>query len=170
MSFEQAIEAVLASEGGYSDDPLDRGGPTQWGITQATYDQWRTRQGLPVQPVTGIGQDEAQAIYRTDYWERCGCDDLPAGIALLVFDTAVNSGPLRALMMLQASVGVTQDGSLGPATRAALHAFDAAELVRRYTDQRLDWYARICQATPPQTRFLRGWISRARKMERMALQ
>ena len=36
MSFESAISEVLLTEGGYVDHPDDRGGPTNYGITQKT--------------------------------------------------------------------------------------------------------------------------------------
>lgn len=92
MTFERALRFVLRWEGGYSDHPADPGGATNMGITQATYDAWRRRQGLPPQPVRNISINEVQAIYRTMYWDPIGADSLPDPLALAAFDLAVNSG------------------------------------------------------------------------------
>ncbi|RTH00928.1 hypothetical protein CSW50_10075 [Thermus scotoductus] len=106
MEFERALAFVLRWEGGYSDHPDDPGGATNYGITQATYDAWRKRQGLPTRPVREISMDEVRAIYRTRYW-----DPLPARyaekdppLALALFDYAVNSG-LGAARRALAAVG-----------------------------------------------------------------
>ena len=34
MSVDQMLETLLGKEGGYTDHPSDRGGPTNWGITE----------------------------------------------------------------------------------------------------------------------------------------
>jgi lysozyme family protein len=40
MSFDNALRIVLQLEGGYSNDPFDRGGATNYGIVQATYNDY----------------------------------------------------------------------------------------------------------------------------------
>lgn len=60
-----------------------------------------------------------RALYMADFWNRCRCDALPAGIDLMVFDHAVNAGPDRAGRALQLAVGRRRDdinGAVGPAT------------------------------------------------------
>jgi hypothetical protein len=63
--------------------------------------------------------DDAVAIYRRDFWDRCKCDQLPAPVALLLFDCAVNQGQGTAAHLLQQAVGVKQDGIIGMITIAA---------------------------------------------------
>ena len=47
------------------------------------------------------------------------CDDLPNGIDLEVFDFGVKAGVRTSIKTLQAVVGVTTDGSIGPITLSA---------------------------------------------------
>ena len=94
-TFELALAEVLRWEGGYVNDPRDHGGATNRGITQATYDEWRRSKGLPLQPVTEIGEEEVRAIYRERYWVPVAAFWDAAGhpgIALYLFDIAVQHG------------------------------------------------------------------------------
>ena len=90
------------------DDPHDPGGRTAYGITQKTYDAWRTRHGLPVRDVWLITESEKQSIYKTEYWDTIGGDRLPQGVAMVAFDLAVNSGVSRALKALSATQGLSE--------------------------------------------------------------
>ena len=136
-AFDQALPLVLVHEGGYVNHPKDPGGATMKGVTQATYDGWRAKQGLSVQPVRNITSEEVSAIYRRDYWDKVKGDDLPAGVGYAVFDFAVNSGVRRASRFLQKVVGVAQDGVIGPATIAAVKALPPATVIDRLCDDRM---------------------------------
>ena len=96
-NFSASLAAVLISEGGYVNNPHDPGGATNKGITQRTYDAWRTKQGRSVNLVGVISSAEVAAIYKAEYWDAIQGDLLPAGVDYAVFDYAVNSGPSRAL-------------------------------------------------------------------------
>lgn len=96
--FRLALEFTLRWEGGYSHHEKDPGGATNMGITQVTYDNWRKGHGLSTLPVRGISQDEVEQIYYENYWLKAGCDQTePLGLAISVFDFAVNSGVGTAL-------------------------------------------------------------------------
>lgn len=136
-AFDQALPLVLVHEGGYVNHPKDPGGATMKGVTQATYDGWRAKQGLPAQPVRNITPEEVSAIYRRDYWDKVKGDDLPAGVGYAVFDFAVNSGVSRASRFLQKVVGVAQDGVIGPATIAAVKALPPVTVIDRLCDDRM---------------------------------
>ncbi len=104
-NFERCLAITLKWEGGYSNHPDDPGGPTMRGIIQREYDAWRKRHGRRLQPVRQIQEDELQAIYRTEYWDAMGCEDLPSGFDLCVFDAGVNSGVSRATKWQQTTSG-----------------------------------------------------------------
>jgi lysozyme family protein len=70
--------------------------------------------------VRRITRGDAARVYREGYWEPAHCGALPAGVDLIVFDLAVNSGVRRAKRMLQQALGVAVDGVIGPGTRRAL--------------------------------------------------
>ena len=108
--FQTAVEFVLEREGGYSDDPRDRGGETNFGIDKESH---------PDVDIKALTRDGAIAIYRTSYWQAAKCDQLPAGLAVMHFDAAVNQGAGAAAHMLQQAIGVKADGVIGPATLAA---------------------------------------------------
>jgi lysozyme family protein len=128
---------VLADEGGNDDDPRDPGGRTSRGIQQREWDTWRkTHAGLPAD-VFEAPQDQIEAIYRAEYWDRLRCDDLPPGVDYCVFDYGVNSGPSRSAKELQKLLGVAQDGEIGPITVAAAAQADAHAIVERMCADRL---------------------------------
>lgn len=160
LTFEHALRFALGVEGGYVNHPLDRGGQTNYGITQSAYDLYRQRVGLPLQPVKFVAEDEARAIYRVDYWHGARCDLMPAPVAIVHFDAAVNHGVSRAARLLQATAGVEQDGDIGPITLGNVRASAAGDFARRYIDTRRRHYADIVRAVPSQAVFYRGWLNR----------
>lgn len=96
-NYPACLRAVLRYEGGKVDDPRDPGGRTNQGVTQRVYDAWRRSRALFPQDVYAMTDAERDAIYRKRYWDAVDGDNLPAGLDLVVFDTAVNSGVERAL-------------------------------------------------------------------------
>jgi lysozyme family protein len=164
VSFTEALAFVLRYEGGYVNHPKDPGGPTMRGITQRTLARYRGRE-VSVAEVKALTVEEAGAIYRTNYWDEVKGDVLPIGVDLAVFDFAVNSGPGRAIRLLQAVLRVKQDGVLGPVTLAAVKKFSATFLIRALCDLRLDFKRRL----PGWRSFGRGWSARIKALERECL-
>lgn len=162
--FAECLAYVLRHEGGYSNHRTDRGGATNRGITQATYDEWRVGNGLSRNPVVGISQAEIEAIYHGRYWRPVRADDLPVPLDLVVFDAAVQHGAGRAAKWLQRVVGAVPDGRIGPQTLDALRATVAAgglaRVVQDVLDIREDFYAEIVANDPSQAVFSRGWSKR----------
>jgi lysozyme family protein len=145
--FDDAVELIIALEGGLVDDPKDPGGVTKYGISA------RANPGVDIRSLT---VPQAKEIYRKKYWEPLGLDQLPWPVALVVFDTAVHSGPGRAVRLLQRSVGARADGSLGPMTRAAVLRQPSGAVVSEYTARRTTFLSRL--KTWPRYRL--GWLRR----------
>lgn len=162
--FDQALAFVLAREGGFVDDPRDPGGRTNFGITQATYNRWRSVNGYNPADVADIKQAEVQTIYRLNYWNASKAYLLPMPLALVHFDAAVNQGVGQAVKFLQRVVEVKDDGQFGPVTEGAVKtAVDAGrvrELAHQYLWQRLAHYRIISQRNTVLLAFLPGWIRR----------
>lgn len=160
----ECLVFVLEHEGGYSNNRADRGGATNRGITQATYDDWRTRNGMPRNPVVGISGAEVEAIYRTRYWLPVCADSLVPPLDLVLFDAAVQHGPGRAAKWLQRVVGARQDGAIGPQTLTAtalLVERDGVDsVVEHFMQIREDFYQEIVANDPKQAVFERGWANR----------
>lgn len=164
MSFEKALHFVLLREGGYANHPKDRGGATNKGVTQATYDSWRASRNALARDVREIEDVEVAAIYRTRYWQPAGCDKLPEKLAIVHFDAAVNHGVKRAIKLLQSICGAGQDGMLGEETWRAIAEIlkrkTLDHLVSNYLSERSDFFDLIVKSDPGQSVFLRGWKNR----------
>lgn len=162
-NFNAALAFVLRFEGGYVDHPADPGGATNMGITRASLAEWR---GTPVSKdeVRGLSRAEAAAIYRARYWDAVRGDELPSGLDLAAFDLAVNSGPSRAVRLLQRAAKVVEDGRLGPLTLAACHQADTARMVASLCELRRVFL----RALPTYPVFGRGWMARVDALENQA--
>ena len=149
-------------EGGYTDDPHDPGGPTNKGILLRELAHWKgvTLDALNTAALKSelrtISDETVQAIYFKNYWLPAGCENLPAALALMHFDAAVNHGVGTAARMLQQAVGVEADGELGPLTRAAIAQSPLQKTLADYADIRRRRY----RALPHFWRFGRGWLAR----------
>jgi uncharacterized protein (TIGR02594 family) len=163
--FDTALAHVLDMEGGYTDDPHDPGGPTNLGITLATFAAWRKTTltaenfGPLKADLRALDRATAADIYRTRYWRPSRAADMPAAVALMHFDASVNHGVGGAARMLQSACGVEVDGEIGPATLAAANSNPLGELLDRYAEIREARY----RALPHFWRFGRGWLARILK-------
>jgi lysozyme family protein len=164
--FKQALHFVFGNEGGYSNHPDDHGGATNFGVTQKTLDQWNDTYPELEYPlgVENLSQDQAETIYRTNYWKWDGVSD-PA-IAIKLFDIGVNAGVYTAVRLLQRALcavdkPVAVDGHLGPRTLAATNTSDPGALLGQICTQHGAYYYAICARDQRQTVFLKGWLKRA---------
>jgi lysozyme family protein len=164
-NFDACLAFVLREEGGYSDDPLDPGGATNFGITLNELSAWRHTAVLK-QDVQNMTQDEAKAIYRANYWNVIQGDTLPAGVELTVFDAGVNIGTPRAARFLQQIVNVTVDGHIGPQTVAATAAMPADHVIDQFTATRTTFY----QSLSTFSHFGAGWLARTNRARVLAYQ
>tara|TARA_R110000822_G_scaffold19407_1_gene63338 strand:- start:144 stop:752 length:609 start_codon:yes stop_codon:yes gene_type:complete len=153
-----AIRKILEHEGGYVNDPNDPGGPTNKGITIATFRRHIKRNGT-IADLKALTIEQAVTVYKAQYWDKVRADELPGGVDYTVADFAVNSGPSRAVKYLQAALGVTQDGAIGPQTLAAAAAADPEALINKINADRLAFMNRI-QGGALWRSFGRGWQRR----------
>jgi lysozyme family protein len=113
--FDECLRYVLQHEGGYVNNPHDPGGHTNLGVTKDTWERW-VGHPVSVDAIKELTIADVTPLYQDKYWDRAKCGALPVGMDYCVFDTAVNSGPGRAIKFLQEVVGTTADGVLGPMT------------------------------------------------------
>ena len=162
--FLNAVEAVLKAEGGFVNHPADRGGPTNWGITQRVYAEFKKRP-VTVDEVRNMPRSEAIAIYKANYWDKVGGDEIKHyATALTLFDQAVNRGVGAVVRQAQSVVGVVSDGALGPKTLAALNAMPDTVFVPRFLALAENSYKSIVANNPSQSVFLKGWLNRLDKV------
>lgn len=159
MTFNDIIQRVLDREGGYINHPNDRGGATNFGITQRVYHEWKDADA----DVKNITKNEASQIYFEHYWVPSKAEQLPAPIRDIHFDAAVNHGVGRANKLLQAAAGVEQDGVIGNKTLDTVNSMDARLLKCRYIAARYAFYGSIIQRDRSQTVFMAGWMNRMKE-------
>jgi lysozyme family protein len=162
-TIDQILTRIIHDyEGGYVNHPLDKGGPTKYGITLSTLENWRRRK-VTADDVFNLSMVEALEIYRANYVNSPKFQLLnDAQVAAYAIDFGINSGTLAARQYLQKAAGVTADGIIGPMTIAAIDKNPGAVLLR-YTRLRLLFLATIVEARPSQAVFIEGWVSRATK-------
>lgn len=165
-NFHACMAFILGMEGGYVDDPADASGASNLGITAAALSSWRGA-AVDREDVMKLTRDEAEAIYRTNYWNTTRCDDLPPGVDLMVLDGAVFLGsPSRSARILQTALGVLQDGSVGPATIVAAKESDPITTIERLAALRLEYV----RSLPSFNIFGAGWTNRVSGVKNLALQ
>lgn len=164
MSFKSAIEMALKHEGYYSNDPVDRGGPTKFGITLATLSIYRK---APVSEamVKELTLDEALKVYQALYWDPMLLEQVnDHRLSSIILDQAINRGCVAVTRKLQRLLGVGVDGIMGPRTIAALNLVDAKSFGLKFCFDAQMSYIEICYKDPTQLKFLRGWIARTQEL------
>lgn len=155
------ISDIIRREGAaYTNHPADRGGPTKWGITQATLTAYRKVQVTEFD-VASLSEAEARAVYADLYIHRPRFDQISDDrLRALVIDAGVNHGVEKAAKWLQRAVGVSDDGVLGPVSLAAINGADAGRLYRAVLAERIKLYGTLITKDPKQAIFAAGWANR----------
>lgn len=175
---KKLIDDVIKSEGWdkYTNNPNDRGGPTKWGVTEAT-----ARAFGYVGDVKDMTYEQAFEIYLERFWLQPKFDRLmmfSKQLALICFSWGVNSGPAAPSKALQRALNVLNrrakdypdidtDGSLGRMSFSALTDFakkrgsegmsNLEQLVRA---QWSVFYMGLAEKDESQEDFVNGWLSR----------
>jgi lysozyme family protein len=146
LSAEGYIGRILGHEGGYSNDPKDPGGETNWGISKRSY---------PNVDIKNLTRDGAIAIYKRDFWAQCG-QGLALGVMFQVLDASVNHGIGNAIRMLQRAVGVADDGHWGSVSITAYMAMSVSDVLMLFLAERGEFMAKLKTFDT----FGRGWTRR----------
>ncbi|MBR7713704.1 hypothetical protein KC099_10905 [Acinetobacter nosocomialis] len=176
MNIEQYLDELIKREGGYVNNPADRGGATKYGITEAVARENGYKGNMKDLPL-----DMAKSIYRKNYWTAPRFDqvnNISSAIAEELLDTGVNCGTGFAKPLLQRALNLLNnegkagyadlkvDGVYGSNTLGALKTYLAKRgkdgekvLVRVLNIMQGQRYIEICEHNPSQEQFFYGWIS-----------
>lgn len=187
-SYDLALQQLLQHEGGYADDPADRGGETYRGVARSIHPQWsgwkrvdslRGKRGFPASLARDKKLQAAVAsFYRENYWAPLQGERLDnEEVAQELFDTAVNMGVRSAIRFFQESLNLLNrnektyedlvvDGWLGEKSLAALGVLlrsdrGSRHLVKMLNAMQAGRYIDTMRNDPSQERFARGWLERA---------
>jgi lysozyme family protein len=163
QNFEKAFIELIGIEGGYVNDPTDRGGETKYGISKRSY---------PNLDIRNLSLQDAKEIYYGDYWKSNGLDNIiNYEVALELFDTGVNMGVGIASRFLQEALNLMNrngqnfrdlkvDGQIGPATISAYRKVDDRILLKVLNGLQFERYKSICEKNPRQEKYFNGWMRR----------
>ncbi|MCG7368017.1 hypothetical protein MHZ90_18060 [Pantoea sp. ACRSH] len=176
MTKDEIFSSILGKEGGYVNNPDDKGGPTSWGITQAV-----ARAHGYKGDMRNLSRETALAILEADYWTGPRFDQVnvvaPA-IAAELCDTGVNMGPAVASKFLQRALNVfnkqqslypdiTADGQIGPRTIAALKSYISVRghdgvtvMLKALNSLQGARYIELAESRPANETFAYGWFER----------
>jgi len=170
-TFEEIIEVVLAHEGGFVDDPDDRGGATNWGVTQAVWEDFLEDE-FTSEDVKGFTREQAIELYKEEFWIPSQSEKLPEEIREVYFDMCVNHGQRNAVKILQSAVNakggnIEVDGGIGPNTIKASSVLKLWELQveRSGFYWNLVFVGSFYGKRNNQAKFIRGWIRRCFNLE-----
>lgn len=193
--FERAFADLLGIEGGFVDDPVDRGGATKYGISlrflkaegqidedldgyaDFDLDMDGDIDGADIRLLT-VG--DAKSLYKRSFWEVLDCESFPEPIGEMLFDQGVNGGNHAAKKLLQRAINALRsemyqhpikvDGQIGRHTREALDLLIAdgglPRFAAAYRAAVAHRYRSIVRRNPSQARFLNGWLNRAERLGR----
>lgn len=165
-NFEKSLKYVLQFEGGFVDNPKDPGGPTKYGITRKSYQDFLGRY-VSLTMIRNLNQKDAIPFYKKKYWDVCGCDSLKSGVDFCVFDYAVNSGPFRSIKVLQKFLGLKEDGIFGDKTKfAAQNIENYSSLINSICDERIDFL----KSLKTWGTFGNGWLKRVNTVRELSLE
>jgi lysozyme family protein len=150
---------MKAWEGGYANVPGDKGGPTNKGITLATF-RSVYGQNKTIDDLKRITDDQWEYIFRTRYWNRWKADEIKdKSIAFFLVSWIWGSG-VYGIKVPQRVLSVDVDGVVGPETIAAVNSRDGRQLFGLLKQEKKAYLERICEVTPTNRKFLKGWLRR----------
>lgn len=167
-TFLLSVRFVLAEEGGFVNHPDDPGGATKFGISlRAHREDIGDLDGdgdVDEDDVRLVTPEMAIQIYEREYWAPIRGSEYVPPVAIVMLDTAVNCGTVRAVKLLQRALLIPEDGIIGRGTRAAVlreSTRDADAVVRNILRCRMAFY----QGLRTWPKFGRGWTARVRRLE-----
>ncbi len=180
MTKDNIFDAILGKEGGYVDHPNDKGGPTNWGITQAT-----ARAHGYTGDMRNLTREQALSILEADYWYGPRFDQVASvssAIAAELCDTGVNMGPSVPVKWLQRWLNafnnqqklypdLVADGQIGPRSISALKSYLAVRgkdgeevMLRALNCSQGQRYLELAEGRPANESFVYGWLKERVKL------
>ena len=181
--FDRAIAFSLKQEGGrnfniVNGKPVikgnaraDLGGATAYGITWSTLKAANKAGIAPHDDICKLTVDEAKVIYRKNFWDKYGWEQLEWPVCLCCLDCCINHGGFASILqraVIDCGHSIVIDGKFGPKTFSALKACSPMTLTKAIYIQRKKYYEKIVARNPSQKVHLKGWLKRADEMAKEA--
>lgn len=171
-NFTISLHKTLLHEGGYINDPDDRGGETYKGISRNAHKNWKGwkildsykyKKEFPKILDTDIElHREIERFYLINYWNPLKADLINHQyVANSIFDFGVNAGIKTSVKLAQSIIEVETDGIIGTLTLGKLNAQDSNNFLTAFTVKKIAYYISIIKNRPANKKFLYGWIIRS---------
>lgn len=174
--FSDYLPILRKAEGGYANNPLDRGGETYAGITKKNFPNWAgwaiidQQKRKPYEIIVNPKLDVLVAdFYKKNFWNALKCDSFSKSVGMNLCDFGVGSGIVTAAKAFQKVINsllptgattLVADGKIGPATISAANKLDQKKLNNALLEYRANFYRKIVSNNPSQNVFLQGWLNR----------
>ena len=160
MSIEKYFATIIEREGGFVDNPSDKGGATKYGVTLNTLSEYMGKE-CTVDDIKNLPVDTAYKIFKDRYFIKSGIVNIrDYNLQAIMLDTAVNSGEGRAVKLLQQALGIKDDGIIGAVTIQFANAAMIEPLRKKYMSLRIRFLGRIIEKDHTQATFAAGWLNR----------
>ena len=159
----------------YTDDSDDSGGPTKFGITKKTYEEFFGHV-VSDSEIENMTPEIAKQIYGALYWSPLHCDDIHfSAFAISIFDTAVLFGVKTVTLLVQQTLvlwcgGTLEiDGLMGDKTVSVLNAIGAQNgFMENFHSLLMDHIDGLVAAHPKNEKYLLGWTRRIDRLLNLA--
>lgn len=163
-SFDIAFSKTIGHEGGYVNDPDDKGGETNFGISKRSY---------PDEDIKNLTLQRAKELYYRDFWKKQSCHLLEdyENIAIELFDTSVNMGVGRGGKIFQEAINLSNrnerdynniavDGAIGAKTISAFRACKNKNLLYKIMNiLQGEFYINLMRKNEVYEKYV-GWFNR----------
>jgi len=155
---------LISFEGGFVNNPKDRGKATNMGITLGT---WKTmgydknHDGIiDFQDIELLTRDDVLAVLRKGFWDKWQADLINnQSIAEMLVDWTWASGKW-GILWPQRLLGLKADGIVGNLSLASVNSISPSAFHANLLTTRISFVREICQRDPSQGIFLQGWLNR----------
>ena len=176
MMNQKIMDHIFTCEGGYSNDPDDHGGATNFGITEGELKDFYGH-SVTDTDVKLMHRDTAVSIYQANYWDYMNLSKIYAAkIQAVLMDQGVNCGcgtairKAQELLNTQFNQHLLVDGQCGPKTCQALNLVGSSDFCASYIHVARLHYADIVTNNHSQSVFLKGWLNRLAALEKLVSQ
>lgn len=163
---------ILAYEGGFGDDPTDRGGATNMGVTLSTWKKvGYDKDGdgdIDADDIRLLSKTDAITVLKRNYWNRWRADQINnQSIAEILVDWLWGSGKW-GIVIPQRLLKVPEDGIVGPSTLFAVNSANQRGLHAAIFQARVSFIRDLVNNHPEQNKFFDGWMNRLNKFKFVA--
>lgn len=185
LRYDSVFKDILAHEvgpyrdGGFTNDPVDPGGATKWGISL----RWLKSVGdldgdgyldgdldhdgdVDINDIRALTAEHAYVLYHDRWWRPHGYCNMPRPVGEKMVDCAINMGTRQAAKLLQRGLvalgaRLAVDGMIGPVTLRTMRAFRPQDVVDAICGEQAGFYRTLVRQKPAFKKYIKGWLRRA---------